>query len=253
MNNQELTPEEYGVWLFKELLNNEVSRSKTTPELYEQFKLERSTSELSDEIVEAIQAFKPKLSCSDKPLTMFENDDTYESKREFVEDHFNKGYQIHTVKVGNEEYSVGETADAQMIFGFKIDAFKIENGSLYVYGYMPNNSAYECLCLVKHLRKVKPTVYVTADNVEIKDVVEHTVHWVRLSDLAFGSQPFVGKHLYSHTKFKYFSTESAAKEWIRLNKPVASIQQITDAWNACAFIETCRKQFLEALQSQLKD
>lgn len=142
-----------------------------------------------------------------------------------------KGQSIHSVKrLSDEEvFSVGDVVDVYYQGGkqklnepMKITGFAVKSG-LVVFHEGGDSS-------ISEIQKLPPKplpLFTTSDMVEI---FPGTPYWHIVSDWAPQMEIAVeaGREEYKSRKMQTFSTESAAREYVLLNKPCLSVKEVFD-------------------------
>lgn len=129
------------------------------------------------------------------------------------------GGKIHSVrrKSDGEVFSIGQDTEQG-----KIVSFEIYSGSMYIHF---TDGVIGARMWLNDIRKVKQPLFQSFDG---KMMYENDKCWILstgnwcISETVACGNPFTGQN--GH--FKYFSTEAAAKEFVLLNKPILSVNDV---------------------------
>ena len=159
-------------------------------------------------------------------------------------DHYKdkEGFNGH-IKTVFELYSLKRISDGEVFtIGDRVSKGVIKRLDLENEGY--STSDVGDWKLLKECVKVKP-VFTTEDDVEI--FVNDEYWWVNKSSYYRGYTSYA--ELPEYKNYLYFSTMEAAEEYILLNKPCLSINEVLES------IETCTDEFIllqDVLKKQVK-
>lgn len=97
--------------------------------------------------------------------------------------------------------------------------------------------------LIEPKEEPKP-LFVTEDGVELFNVTDNC-YWVDIKDFRVGRQAIVHKYMCTHKDFKYFSTKAAALEYILMNKPCLSVNDVLNICMKMAGDENFSKMLID--------
>ena len=147
------------------------------------------------------------------------------------------GAEIHSVKrlSDNEVFSVGDNHSGSSYSNRVVKGFIIKNDEMFIIQYGGNTK-------LKDAKKVKQLLFTTEDGQGI--FTKQPLWLVILKDLSkrYGivslkGQTEVMEYVYMPENVKYFYSEEAANEYILMNKPCLSVQDLKNTFNSHHFGE----------------
>lgn len=157
-----------------------------------------------------------------------------------------KGFKIHSVKrlSDNQIFTVGDNTK----YGC-IDQFYIKNNHLMVTTVLEYIGKH-----LKDIIKIKKPLFTTEDSV---DIFEGDIFWninyqFQLSDLQVTNNKYELIFLNKENRCKQFSTKEKAEEYILMNKPCLSLNDIEFAILKTNNAEEKRNKLKELVKSKLK-
>lgn len=125
-------------------------------------------------------------------------------------------YSVKRLSDG-EIFTVGDDYGSSKIEGFKIDTEF--NGGLCAISHKGS-----ALSSLYSLEKVKQPLFTTEDGKPV--YLDQRIWWVRKSDFELDFHDFYKGESHYPDRFLYFSTKEAAEDYILMNKPVHSVNDI---------------------------
>lgn len=165
-------------------------------------------------------------------------------------------------KSDNEVFSIGDNVDSKLHKNhYKITEIKLFN-EVPIIVLSSKDVPYELSFNLSNIIKSKPVFLITEDGVKVN--LKGEIHWV--SNYVGGEIKYlyatslVEPHLFILEDFKVFSSFEKAQEWIILNKPVLSINDVLGLleekhqkplWKWSCTTQTVLSKFKEVVKSRL--
>ena len=158
-------------------------------------------------------------------------------------------WEIHSVKrlSDGEIFTVGDKIEyiKDNIFsdGCKITHFTIEDNQIYINSHNAVKTNYNRH--FSNVKKYKPVLFTTEDGVDIYEGDRYYTVRNRDFSIAYDGNGFKAQG-------KHFSTQEAAQEYILMNKPCLSINDVNNWYSYLSYESTTYNRLIENLKQLVK-